>query len=280
MNYLRILNEAKKKLIDSNISTPNIDSEILLSHILKIDREKLLCNLESKIDIEQIYNFKNLLNLRQKKMPIAYIIKKKEFWKNNFFVDRSVLIPRPESEIILEKALANIKKNESKKILDIGTGSGCLIISILLERIKCKGTALDISKKAINIAKINAKIQHVENRITFVNSDIDKFYSSKYDLIISNPPYIKKHKINSLIEDVKNYEPIKALNGGVKGNEVLKIVINKSSKLLRKGGKLILEIDDTQLYLLKEMLLENKFYLNEIIKDLQGLSRCLILTKH
>tara|TARA_B100000989_G_scaffold290355_1_gene263412 strand:+ start:1935 stop:2777 length:843 start_codon:yes stop_codon:yes gene_type:complete len=280
MNYLRILNEAKKKLIDSNISTPNIDSEILLSHILKIDREKLLCNLESKIDIEQIYNFKNLLNLRQKKMPIAYIIKKKEFWKNNFFVDRSVLIPRPESEIILEKALANIKKNESKKILDIGTGSGCLIISILLERIKCKGTALDISKKAINIAKINAKIQHVENRITFVNSDIDKFYSSKYDLIISNPPYIKKHKINSLIEDVKNYEPIKALNGGVKGNEVLKIVINKSSKLLRKGGKLILEIDDTQMYLLKEMLLENKFYLNEIIKDLQGLSRCLILTKH
>ena len=280
MNYLRILNEAKKKLIDSNISTPNIDSEILLSHILKIDREKLLCNLESKIDIEQIYNFKNLLNLRQKKMPIAYIIKKKEFWKNNFFVDRSVLIPRPESEIILEKALANIKKNESKKILDIGTGSGCLIISILLERIKCKGTALDISKKAINIAKINAKIQHVKNRITFVNSDIDKFYSSKYDLIISNPPYIKKHKINSLIEDVKNYEPIKALNGGVKGNEVLKIVINKSSKLLRKGGKLILEIDDTQMYLLKEMLLENKFYLNEIIKDLQGLSRCLILTKH
>ena len=280
MNYLRILNEAKKKLIDSNISTPIIDSEILLSHILKIDREKLLCNLESKIDIEQIYNFKNLLNLRQKKMPIAYIIKKKEFWKNNFFVDRSVLIPRPESEIILEKALANIKKNESKKILDIGTGSGCLIISILLERIKCKGTALDISKKAINIAKINAKIQHVENRITFVNSDIDKFYSSKYDLIISNPPYIKKHKINSLIEDVKNYEPIKALNGGVKGNEVLKIVINKSSKLLRKGGKLILEIDDTQMYLLKEMLLENKFYLNEIIKDLQGLSRCLILTKH
>ena len=280
MNYLRILNEAKKKLIDSNISTPNIDSEILLSHILKMDREKLLCNLESKIDIEQIYNFKNLLNLRQKKMPIAYIIKKKEFWKNNFFVDRSVLIPRPESEIILEKALANIKKNESKKILDIGTGSGCLIISILLERIKCKGTALDISKKAINIAKINAKIQHVENRITFVNSDIDKFYSSKYDLIISNPPYIKKHKINSLIEDVKNYEPIKALNGGVKGNEVLKIVINKSSKLLRKGGKLILEIDDTQMYLLKEMLLENKFYLNEIIKDLQGLSRCLILTKH
>ena len=280
MNYLRILNEAKKKLIDSNISTPNIDSEILLSHILKIDREKLLCNLESKIDIEQIYNFKNLLNLRQKKMPIAYIIKKKEFWKNNFFVDRSVLIPRPESEIILEKALANIKKNESKKILDIGTGSGCLIISILLERIKCKGTALDISKKAINIAKINAKIQHVENRITFVNSDIDKFYSSKYDLIISNPPYIKKHKINSLIEDVKNYEPIKALNGGVKGNEVLKIVINKSSKLLRKGGKLILEIDDTQMYLLKEMLLENKFYLNEIIKDLRGLSRCLILTKH
>ena len=280
MNYLRILNEAKKKLIDSNISTPNIDSEILLSYILKIDREKLLCNLESKIDIEQIYNFKNLLNLRQKKMPIAYIIKKKEFWKNNFFVDRSVLIPRPESEIILEKALANIKKNESKKILDIGTGSGCLIISILLERIKCKGTALDISKKAINIAKINAKIQHVENRITFVNSDIDKFYSSKYDLIISNPPYIKKHKINSLIEDVKNYEPIKALNGGVKGNEVLKIVINKSSKLLRKGGKLILEIDDTQMYLLKEMLLENKFYLNEIIKDLQGLSRCLILTKH
>ena len=280
MNYLRILNEAKKKLIDSNISTPNIDSEILLSHILKMDREKLLCNLESKIDIEQIYNFKNLLNLRQKKMPIAYIIKKKEFWKNNFFVDRSVLIPRPESEIILEKALANIKKNESKKILDIGTGSGCLIISILLERIKCKGTALDISKKAINIAKINAKIQHVKNRITFVNSDIDKFYSSKYDLIISNPPYIKKHKINSLIEDVKNYEPIKALNGGVKGNEVLKIVINKSSKLLRKGGKLILEIDDTQMYLLKEMLLENKFYLNEIIKDLQGLSRCLILTKH
>ena len=279
MNYISILNFGRDKLNKSKISTSILDTEIILSYVLNISRENLLCNLGKKLNKNQLKLFKNLIELRAKRMPVAYITNKKEFWKNNFLINKSVLIPRPETELLVEKILKKIKKNERKNILDIGTGSGCILISILIERHKCKGTGLDISKSAINVAKINAKIQQVENRITFIHSDIDKFCSNKYDFIVSNPPYIKKLKLNDLNEDVKKFEPTNALDGGINGVDIYKKVITKGSKLLKTGGYLILEIEETYIFELTSMLVKKKFFINEILQDLNGDKRCLIATK-
>ena len=165
------------------------------------------------------------------------------------------------------------------KILDIGTGSGCLVISILNERRNCTASAIDISKEALKVAKINAKLHHLENKIKFFNIDIDKFNSNKYDIVISNPPYINKVDLNRLDEDVKLYEPRLALYGGITGFDEIKKIIKKSSKLLKYNGKLIIEIGDKQKDYTKKILLKNGYYINKICKDFSGKDRCLVSTK-
>ena len=267
--------DLKKNLIDN----PCLDSELILSNILNIKREQLLINLNSTVKKSEIERYTLDIQKRGKKYPVAYILKKKEFWKTNFYVNEHVLIPRPETELIVENLLKITRQNSKNSILDIGTGSGCIVISLLLERKNWRGTALDISKKAIEVAKSNAKMQHVLNRITFKNSDIDKFFGYKYDLIVSNPPYIKKLAIDSLNEDVKFNEPILALDGGYNGFSKIKSVIEKSAQLIRFNGKLVLEIDDNQIWMTKKILKENKFHVNKVVKDLKGLNRCIISTK-
>ena len=279
MNYSKILSNATDILKKEFISNPSLDSELILSNILKINRDKLLLNLDKKIRSCEIIKFKNLIERRKKKEPIAYILGHKNFWKSNFKVNKDVLIPRPETEHIVEEALKILPKNASCNILDIGTGSGCIIISVLLERKKSYGVAVDISKKALNIARFNAKMQHIQNRIKFVNSNIDKFYTGKYDLIISNPPYIINYKISYLDEDVKLYEPKVALDGGLDGYSEIKNVVKKSAELIKIKGKLIIEIDYKQINFTKEILRRNGFYINKIVKDLANKNRCIVSTK-
>ena len=279
MDYQTVLINASKTLKNNLIKNPKLDCEILLSNVLKIERERLLINLDKKISEKDLSVFKNLITTRKKKEPIAYITGFKEFWKRKFKVDRNVLIPRPDTEHLVEQALKYIPKNDSLNILDIGTGSGCIILSILSERKKCHGIALDISKKALNVAKYNAKIQQINNRIKFVNSDIDKFLYGKYDLILSNPPYIKNFKVNYLDEDIRSYEPKIALSGGVDGYSKIKIVVSKSSILMKKNGKLFLEVGFDQLSKTIRMLNTKGFYINKIVKDLAKNNRCIISTK-
>jgi len=227
MKYQEILNQGSKILKLNDIKSYNLDSEILLSTTLKLDRSQLLLNLDKKIENQEKKIFFNFIKRRRKNEPIAYITGYKEFWKNKFKVNKNVLIPRPDTETIIEQVLNELDINSSKKILDIGTGSGCIIISILIERKRCFGMGIDISKNAVKLAKYNAKIQHIDNRIKFFNSDIDNFYGDKYDLIISNPPYIKHHKINGLEKDIKNHEPKVALDGGIDGYNKIRLIIEK-----------------------------------------------------
>ena len=279
MNYQEIIKEGSKILKLNNIKSFNLDSEILLSSILKLDRPKLILNLSNKIKDKDKKNYFNFIDRRKKNEPIAYITGYKEFWKNKFKVDKNVLIPRPDTEVLVEQTLKEIDKNCSKRILDIGTGSGCILLAILKERKKCLGVGIDISKKAINLAKYNAKIQHIGNRIKFFNSDIDNFCIDKYDLITSNPPYIKFFKINDLENDIKNYEPKVALNGGLDGYSKIRLIIKKSSTLIKKKGKLILEVGLGQTREVKKILKLNGFYINRTSKDLAGISRCIVSTK-
>ena len=279
MNCSKILSNATAILKKEFISNPSLDSEIILSNILKINRNKLLLNLDKTIRNSEITKFNNLIDRRKKREPVAYILGHKNFWKSNFKVNKDVLIPRPETEHLVEEVLNIIPKNASFNVLDIGTGSGCIIISIILERKKSRGVAIDISKKALYIAKYNAKMQHIQNRIKFVNSNIDKFSLGKYDLIISNPPYIINYKISYLDDDVKLYEPKVALDGGVDGYSEIKNVVKKSTELIKTKGKLIIEIGDKQLNFTKEILRRNGFYINKIVKDLAEKNRCIVSTK-
>ena len=279
MKYQDILNQGSKILKLNDIKSYNLDSEILLSTTLNLDRSQLLLNLDKIIENKEKEIFFNFIERRGRNEPIAYITGYKEFWKSKFKVDNNVLIPRPDTETIIEQVLNEVKINSSKKILDIGTGSGCIIISILKERKKCYGVGIDISKNAVKLAKYNAKIQHIDNRIKFLNSDIDNFYVGKYDLIISNPPYIKHHEINGLEKDIKNHEPRVALDGGVDGFDKIRLIIKKSSTLIKKRGKLFLELGINQTKETLKILNINGFFKTKVIKDLANKNRCIISTK-
>ena len=279
MNYYRVLLEAEKNLKSIFIKNPRLDSEILLSRSLKISRENILVNLNRKISKKNFNYFKKLIERRKKNEPIAYIVGYKEFWKRKFKVNNDVLIPRPDTEFMVEESLRLIPKNCSLNILDIGTGSGCIILSILKERKKCYGVALDISKKALNVAKFNAKMQQIKNRIKFVNSDIDKFNSGKYDLILSNPPYIKNSDIRYLDKDICFFEPKVALKGGFDGYSTIRTVIDKSKILMKKKGKLFLEIGNNQAKYVLQLLKTKGFYINKIVKNLSKNNRCIVSTK-
>ena len=279
MKYQEILSAGSKILKLNNIKSYYLDSEILLSSTLKLDRSQLLLNLDKRIENQEKKIFFNFIERRRKNEPIAYITGYKEFWKNKFKVNKNVLIPRPDTETIIEQVLNELDINSSKKILDIGTGSGCIIISILNERKKCLGVGIDISKNAVKLAKYNAKIQHIDNRIKFLNSDIDNFYGGKYDLIISNPPYIKHHEINSLEKDIKNHEPRISLDGGIDGYNKIRLIIKKSSTLIKKRGKLFLELGINQTRETLKILNLNGFYKTKVIKDLSSKNRCIVSTK-
>ena len=278
MNYLQTLKFGSDKLKSHNIDTHILDSEILLSFILNSSRENILMNLETNIKKNKFEKFKKLLSRREKREPIAYITNKKEFWKNNFYVNSDVLIPRPETELIVEEVLKNTNIHSSKKFLEIGTGSGCLVVSIIKERPKCFATAIDISRKALNIAKFNAKMHHLINKINFVNIDIDKIQINKYDFIISNPPYINKFDLSRLDESVKIFEPYIAFEAGIDGlREITKLII-KSKKLLKRNGKLIFEIGQGQSLIAKKILNQNGYFINKVIKDISSIPRVIVST--
>ena len=280
MKYIEILKKAQKDLTRKSILTPALDAELILSNILKIKREKLILNLQKKIDSNHLRLFNLFIEQRKKNIPIAYILKYKHFWKSTFYVNNSVLIPRPATELIVEKVLEKVPKDQSFKFLDIGTGSGCILISILLERPKSTGIGIDISPSAIKVAEFNAKMQQLKNRIKFINSDVDKFFAYKYDIIVSNPPYINKFNFKNLQKDVKDYEPKVALDGGLNGISMIKKVIEKSSILIKKNGNLVLEIDNQILKESKKLLKEHNFYINDISKDLTNNYRCIFSTKY
>jgi len=280
MNSIQsILNMGSSFLKENHINSYQIDSELLLSKVLNKNREYMFLNHTETLNNELLQKFKVLLNRRKKKEPLAYILNHKEFWKNSFYIDKNVLIPRPDTEILIEEILKLYHKDRNLSVLDIGTGSGCIIISLLKERLRFNGTAIDISKKAINIAKYNAKMHQLTDRIKFYKTSVDNFFKGKYDLIVSNPPYINKLSLKYLEKDILGYEPIQALEGGLDGFNVFNKIIKMSSILLKKGGKLVLEIGFDQKIEMLRILKKKNFFLNKTVQDYSGNDRCIICTK-
>ena len=281
MNIQSAITEGANILKDKSISSAKLDSEILLASAIGQDRKYLILNNDQNIEEKNLRCFQELISKRSFKEPIAYLTNKKSFWNYNFFVTKDTLIPRPDTELIVEQIL-KLTKSKSKtkmKILDIGIGTGCILLTILKERINFHGVGVDISKKCLNISKINAKNLKVDSRVKFFKSDVDKFDLGKYDLIISNPPYIKKFVIKYLEKDVVNFEPKLALDGGLDGLSEIRKVILKSSELIKKNGKFVLEIGYDQKNKVINLLKDKGFYINSILKDLAKNDRCIVSTK-
>ena len=279
MNIFEAIKKGDAILREIGIKSHKIDSEILMSRVIKKNRADIILNSKTELSQKDYNLYENLIIQRSKQKPIAHLTGKKEFWKYEFSVTKDVLIPRPDTEIIVEKTLKLTKNKNKLKVLEIGIGSGCILLSILKEKKNFYGTGIDISKKTIEICKINCKNLGLSNRVKLLKTDIDNFRYGKYDLIISNPPYIKKFDLKYLEKEVSFYEPKPALDGGLDGLSELKKVILNSSKLIRRNGKLVLEIAFDQAESVKSILKQNEFYINEIIKDLSKKNRCIISTR-
>ena len=279
MNIENVIKKAFIDLKSKNIESALLDSEILMSKVLKEDRSSVLLNSERSLSNQDYKNFRELISNRLKFKPIAYLTGQKSFWKYEFEINNKVLIPRPDSELIVEQVLKICQNKQKIKILDVGVGSGCLILSILKERKHFSGVGVDLSKDCINVCKINAVKLRVQNRLKLHKTDIDNFDLGKYDLVVSNPPYIKKLDLKKLHKDVINYEPKLALDGGLDGLSKIRKVIKKSSELVKLNGKLIIEIASDQKKMVKKILIENGFFVNKVAKDLSKNDRCIISTK-
>ena len=266
MKVLEAIKSGSKFLKEKNIPTYILDSELLLSKSLNKSREEILINLEQKISKRALIDFNKYLIRRSKKEPIAYLLEEKEFWSKKFFVNKDTLIPRPETELLVEK-LVSIFKKKRIIILDIGTGTGCIIVSLLSELKNSTAIAVDISTKAILVAKKNACKFKLSNKIKFLNKSFEDFYGKKFDLIVSNPPYIKRMEIKNLSDDIKNFEPRMALDGGNDGLDLIKKIIYKSRKILKINGTLALEIGNEQINKVSKILIDNKFRIKCVIKD-------------
>ena len=278
MNALELINFGASELRRKKIGTSRLDSELLLSKILDKNREEILINLEQKICQKYFLKYKQLIQRRSQCEPIAYIVKEKEFWSKNFLVSSDTLIPRPETELIVEK-LTKIFEEKKISILDIGTGTGCILISLLSELKNSKGIGIDISKKALRIAEKNSEQHGMKNKIKFFHKSLDSKFYQKFDLIVSNPPYIKKSEIKNLQEDVRKFEPRIALDGGNDGLDLIKKVIYKSKYILKIKGMLALEIGNEQFNKVSKILKKNNFKIEHIIKDYKDNIRGIISTQ-
>ena len=278
MRLYRYIEEGSNFLKENNIKSYMIDTELLMSSVSNLSRENLLLKPDFRLSTAQVQSFKKLILKRAlSKKPMAYLLKNKEFWSMNFKVSKDVLIPRPETEILVEKI---VKYYRGKKlfILDVGTGSGCIITSLLRELRESNGIAIDISKKALKIAKQNSKLNNVFNRVRFINSSISRFNGYKFDLIVSNPPYIARHELKNLDEGIKFYEPKIALDGGNDGLDVIRKVIYKSRKILKINGMLAIEIGNGQYRKVSHILKLNKFREKILLKDYKDNIRCIFST--
>ncbi len=278
MDIETALKKGQLILKDNKIKSAELDSEILMSQAIRKDKKYITLNYNKKIKKKDLKYFDFLIKERVKKKPIAYLTKKKDFWKYEFYIDKNVLIPRPDTEVLVEQILELTKNKASMRILEIGVGSGCIILSILKEKKKFFGIGIDISTKSLKISEINSLKLGVNRRLKLFKSNIDNFNTGKYDLIISNPPYIKKNFLKCLEKDI-SFEPVEALDGGIDGLSETRKIIIKSSELIKKKGYLFLEIGFDQKNKVKKILENNGFYIKKVIKDLSNHDRCIVSIK-
>lgn len=282
MTVFELLKWSANYLKDHQIDNPPLNAELLLAHSLNLSREALYAHLYDPLKEKEKAMVEQLIKRRISGEPLQYILKQQEFWSIDFKVDPRVLIPRPETEFLVEQSLLVLSKALSMRTplaLEIGTGSGAIAISLAKEIGNIFLVATDISMGALVLAKGNAQSAGVLHQIEFVNSDLFAPFrlfkaTEPFDLILSNPPYITHSEIDFLAREVRDYEPIVALDGGEDGFEFYRRITQEASFYLRKGGWLLLEIGQGQGSKVLEMIeKEGYFNIPETIQDLSGIER-------
>lgn len=236
------------------IDNPRLSAEILLGHQLQMTRVDLYLNFDRPLDGSEIAGYRSLIKRRLNREPIQYITGRQEFWSLDFVVGTQTLIPRPESELLVEEALRLIRQRDPGKqpgimLLDLGTGCGALAVSIATEIAEASIWASDISQAALDLAVLNARRHGVESRIEFLCGDLwEPFMTLRigFDIILSNPPYIASDAIDALMPEVRDYEPVLALDGGVQGMHFIERIISEGADYLNPGGWLLVEMDPEQ----------------------------------
>ena len=279
MKTFELLKIGSNFLKEKKIMSFNLDSELLLTKVLKKSRQDILKNLNQKIHKNHFQKFSYLINRRSTHEPVAYILQKKEFWNKFFYVTKDTLIPRPETELMVEQLLKKYKNKKNISILDMGTGSGCIIISLLSELSNSVGVGIDISHRALEIAKKNAINHCVNTKIKFLNISLSKYFNKKHDVVVSNPPYISRRELQCLSEDIKKFEPRIALDGGNDGLDLIKKVIYKTNEILKINGTLALEIGNKQFWKVSKILIKNNFKIEFKVNDYGDNTRCIIARK-
>ena len=267
-------------LYSEDKSVSIFEKKILLKYVLNTSNEAFNISCNKPIKYFELNHYKELIQRRKKKEPIAYIINKKEFWKDIFFVNNSVLIPRPDSEVIIETAIKYFpNQNKNLKILDLGTGSGCLIISLLREFKNSKGVGIDLDIKAIEVARKNKNILLNDDRLKLYHSDFSKYNTKNYDLVVCNPPYISTLLKDKLIKDVQDFEPESALFAKEDGLSYYKIVLNNLIKYENKKQLVIFEFGYNQLKSLYKLLKNSNFKVISVEKDISNMPRCIVIKR-
>ena len=267
------------KLSKNNIPPIN-ERKIILKNILQQSDESITSNLEKYLEAKDINTYKRFIIRRLNREPLAQIIKNKNFWKNNFFINNSCLVPRFDSEVIIEAVIKTFKNKQQKlNILDIGTGSGCLIISLLNEYKKSFGVGIDTSVRALQAANVNKIKMSQKNRLRLINSSYKKYDPTDFDIIVANPPYISKDEINKISEEVKNFEPLRALYAQSNGLKHYKEIILKLQNP-KKKQIIFFEIGHKQSDIVTKLLKNNGFRILDVFNDLSGIPRCIVTKKN
>ena len=274
-----ILKEIQRKLCNNfsiiGIETPELDARIILKEVLSLDDKDLILKESLDIPNELIEKIIAIESRRLNGEPISKIFKKRDFYNSTFLISNDVLDPRPETELIVEIANNFINKNEVKNILDLGTGSGCILLSILKENKMINGLGIDLSKDAISIAKQNSKKLNLETQSNFLISNWMSSVNYKYDLVVSNPPYIASEDIKKLSKSVKIYDPILSLDGGDDGLNSYRLIASDLKRVVSKNALIIIEIGYNQSLQVIEIFKKNNFKLMKKYNDINGLDRVL-----
>lgn len=272
-----ILNLTIQYFSKLKIENPRLEAEVLLADLLGKERIDLYVSFDQPLNPEEVDVFREQVRLRGKGCPIPYIIGKKEFLSREFYVSQDVLIPRPETEHLVEVAIHYLDKSQALRVADIGTGSGIISISLALSLPRAHIYATDISFEALKMAEKNVKRYHLEKRIDLLQGDLfSPLHERRFHAILSNPPYIPDHEYRGLVTGIREYEPPKALKGGRDGLRVIRPLITGAKDYLNEEGLLILEIGYGQLSQVRQLLKEHSYKLEDVIKDYGDIPRVVL----
>jgi release factor glutamine methyltransferase len=280
-NFRQVLLAGIERLQAAGVENARLDAEVLLAHSLGIDKADLYLQLNARATTEQEEEFRELIRRRAEREPVAYITGRKEFWSLDFLVSSDVLIPRPETERLVEVALEYAKLSASQpKIVDLGTGSGAIAIAFAKELPEAKITAVEISAAALDVARRNSARHGIANRIQFLRGDFFAEAAGKFDVIVSNPPYISRQEWAALPPDIRDWEPQLALDGGSDGLDFYRQIIREAHRYLVPGGHIILEIGAGMARAVADLLNATDFYLSPLVyRDYAGKDRVIAATK-